>query len=309
MKLATTLVLFVLFAAAAFAQAPLRTTIDKAALEAYLRHMELWIPQVNVTIDDPKPAAYLPGFSEVSIHLAFNGQNKDERYYISADGKNIVKGDAYDLTKNPFQSNLDKLKTEQQPSFGGADAPVQLIVFGDFQCPLCKAEAEIMRGNMVATYGDKVRVYFKDFPLEAIHPWARAASVAGRCVYRQNAGSFWKFHDWIYRDQGLITVDNLNAQVMKWANENGVDAIQMGRCVETKTTDAEVARNLEEGRTLGVDATPTTFLNGRKLVGTMEWGVLQQLIAMELDHQNKLAEAARCCAVTIPTIGGVPSGR
>ena len=304
MKLGTKLAFYALAAAAVFAQAPLKSPVDKAALETYLRHMELWIPQVNVTIDDPKPTAYLPGFSEVNVHLAFNGQVKDEHYYVSSDGKHVVKGDAFDLTKNPFQSNLDRLKTDQQPSFGGAAAPVQLIVFGDFQCPLCKAEAEIMRGNLVQTFGDKVRVFFKDFPLEAIHPWARAASVAGRCVYHQNADSFWKFHDWIYKDQGLITVENLNSQVMKWAGSNGVDAVQLGRCVDTKETDAEVLRNMNEGRGLAVDATPTTFLNGRKLVGTMEWPILQQLVTMELEHQSKLADQARCCEVTIPTVGG-----
>jgi protein-disulfide isomerase len=303
MKLGTKLATFALAAAAVFAQAP-KGAFDKPALEAYLRHMELWIPQVSVTIDDPKPTAYLPGFSEVSVHLTFNGQSKDERYYVSSDGKNIVKGEAYDLTKNPFQANLDKLKTDQQPGYGGPAAPVQLIVFGDFQCPLCKAEAEIMRGNMLKTFGDKVRVYFKDFPLDAIHPWARPASVTGRCVYRQNADLFWNFHDWIYKDQGLITLENLNAQVMKWAGANGVDAVQLGRCVEGKETEAEVARNVEEGRGLGVDATPTTFINGRKLVGTMEWGVLQQLITLELDHQSKLADAARCCEVSIPTVAG-----
>ena len=303
MKLGTKLVIFALAAAAAFAQAP-KPAFDKSALEAYLRHLELWIPQVTVTIDDPLPSAYLPGFSDMNVHLSFNGQTKDEHYYVSTDGKRLIKGDAFDLTKNPFQSVLDKLKTDKQPSYGGAAAPVTLIVFGDFQCPLCKTEAEIMRANLVSTYGDKVRVFFKDFPLESIHPWARAASVAGRCVFQQSSDSFWKFHDWIYRDQGLITVENLNAQVMKWAGSNGVDAIQLGRCVDTKATDAEVARNMAEGRALGLDATPTTFINGRKLVGTMEWPILQQLVAMEIEHQNKLADQARCCEVTIPTVGG-----
>jgi len=305
MKLATRLALFVLAAATLSAQAPVKSPFDKAALEAYLRHMELWIPQVSVTIDDPQPAPYLPGFSDMNVHLSFNGQGKDEHYYVSSDGKRLIKGDAFDLTKNPFQANLDKLKTDSQPSYGGpAGAPVTLIVFGDFQCPLCKGEAEIMRGNLVKTFNDKVRVYFKDLPLESIHPWARAASVTGRCVYRQGADPFWKFHDWIYKDQGLITVENLNAQVMKWAGSNGVDAVQLGRCVETKETDAEVARNMAEARGLGLDATPTTFINGRKLVGAMEWPILQQLITMEIEHQNKLADQARCCEVTIPTIGG-----
>lgn len=284
------LALFALAAATAFAQAPYKTQIDKAAIEQYLRHMELWIPQVGVAIDDPKPAAYLPGFSELTIHLSYNGQGKDEKYLVSSDGKHIVKGEAFDLTKNPFQANLDRLKTAKQPSYGSPTATVEAVVFGDFQCPLCKAEAEIMRGVLVRTFGDKVRVVFKDFPLEAIHPWARAGSIAGRCVYRQGEAAFWAYHDWIYKDQNQITGDNLLAQVQKWAGSNGVDPIQLSRCIEGKETDSEVLANMADGRALGVDATPTTFLNGRKLVGTMQWELLQQLLTMELDRQTQLAK-------------------
>src|SRR5665213_33151 len=72
--------------------------IDKPAIEAYLRHAELWIPQVSVSIDDPKPSAYLPGFSEIEVHLSYQGQTKEEHYLISPNGKNIVKGDVYDIT-------------------------------------------------------------------------------------------------------------------------------------------------------------------------------------------------------------------
>src|SRR5579859_7926892 len=106
MKLATLL----LAALPIFAQAPApKATIDKAALEAYLRHAELWIPQVAVSIDDPKPSAYLPGFSDLTVHLSYNGQSKDEHYYVSQNGKNIIKGEVYDTSKSPFQASLDQI--------------------------------------------------------------------------------------------------------------------------------------------------------------------------------------------------------
>jgi len=278
----------VLFAAAAFAQAPTRQNLfDKVSLEAYLRRLELWIPQVAVQIDDPKPAAYLKGFSEVVVHLSFNGQGKEERYLISNDGSNLVKGEAFDLKRSPFQANLDKIKTADQPSFGGADsAPVTLVVYGDFQCPYCKAEAEVMRKNVVQTFTDKVRVVFKDFPLESIHPWSRAGSIAGRCVYRQDAKKFWSFHDWIYAGQEEVSVENLKEKVTKWAGDNGLDAAQFATCLASKTTDAEVTSNLQEGRSLGINATPTSYLNGFKLEGTVQWEVLQQVINMELTRMG-----------------------
>ncbi|MEP6962082.1 MAG: DsbA family protein [Acidobacteriota bacterium] len=296
-RLFVSAIIAALSATGVFAQAPTaaaaRSALDKPTLEAYLRHMELWIPQVGVAIDDPKPSPYLKGFSEVIVHLSYNGQGKDERYFVSTDGRNIVKGEPYDITKNPFQANLDKIKTDLQPSFGTPAAPVVLVVFADFQCPFCKGEAQILRNNVVQKFGEKVRVYFKDFPLESIHPWARAGSIAGRCVFRQNAQTFWKFHDWIYGIQEEVTPENLSDQVLKWGGENGLDGTQLKTCIDTKATNAEVTRNLEEGRSLGLSATPTTFLNGRKLEGTVEWAVLEQLIGMELNHQVVAKDAAK----------------
>jgi protein-disulfide isomerase len=239
------------------------------------------------------------------VHLSYKGQTKDEHYFISQDGKNLIKGEVYDTTKNPFQSNLDQVKTDLQPSYGAAGAPVVLVVYGDFQCPVCKVEADTMRKNIPKAFPDKVRVYFKDFPLESIHPWARAASDAGRCVFRQDPLAFWKFHDWIYENQDSVTGENLNSKVMDWAKGAGVDSIQLGRCVEGKAADAEVVKNIQEGRSLGLDSTPTTFINGRKLVGNMEWPMLQQLIQMELDYQAKAHDAGeKCCEVKIPTALG-----
>jgi protein-disulfide isomerase len=305
MKLAT----FLLAALPIFAQT--KAAIDKTALEAYLRHAELWIPQVSVTIDDPQPSAYLPGFSELAVHLSYQGQNKDEHYYISQNGKSIVKGEVYDLTKSPFQPAIDHIKLDSQPSYGKSGAPVTIVVYGDFECPVCKVEADVMRKNLVQTFPDKVRVYFKDFPLESIHPWARAASNAGRCIYKQDPQAFWKFHDWIYENQDGVTPDTLNSKVMTWAGTSGIDAIQLGRCVDGKVADKEVAQNMAEARSLGLDATPTLYINGRKFVGALEWPVLQQLITLEIEHAASApkttakAEDAKCeetCVVNIPKI-------
>ncbi len=91
---------------------------------------------------------------------------------------------------------------------------------------------------------------------------------------------------------------------MEWAGQNGVDAVQLGRCVDSKATDAEVTRTQEMGRALGVDGTPTLYLNGRKLMDQYaQWPTLQQFITLEIDHQAKVKEdAEKCCALEIPKI-------
>jgi len=258
--------------------------LDKSTLEAYLRHVELFRGEVTIKIDDPKPSKYLPGFSEVLVHLIYNSVEKDQLYYISADGKTIVKGDVFNLNKQPFQSNLDQLTIADQPSFGPADAPVTIVEFGDFECPDCRMEAPVLRHNLTEAFNGKVRVIFKNFPLESVHPWARAAAIAGRCVYHQDQAAFWKFYDWIYDSQDQITGENLNSKVLAWAAQNSVDAVQLGHCLETKASEPEVDRSIAEGRALGLQGTPTLFINGRKIGGLM-WPDLQMVVQKELDYQ------------------------
>jgi protein-disulfide isomerase len=256
--------------------------LDKATFEKYLRHVELFRGEVAFKIDDPRPSKYLPGFSEVLVHLVFGAIEKDELFYISSDGQTIIRGDVFNLGKSPFQGNLDRLTLTDQPSFGPADAPVTIVEFGDFECPDCRAEAPVLRHDLPEKYSSQVRVFFKNFPLESVHPWSRAAAITGRCVYQQGQPAFWKFYDWIYENQEQITGDNLNSKVSAWAAGNGVDTLKLGQCVDTKATEPEVSRSIAEGHALGIQGTPTLFINGRKIGGLM-WPDLQLVINKELE--------------------------
>src|SRR5579883_3360215 len=99
MKIAATLLLLGSSFAVPYAAAQTKpaSALDKPTLEAYLRYSELWVPQVTVKIDDPKPSATLKDMLEVGVHLSYQGQTKDEMYYVSKDGRNVVKGTAYDI--------------------------------------------------------------------------------------------------------------------------------------------------------------------------------------------------------------------
>jgi protein-disulfide isomerase len=281
--LAALLVLAWLPASSAIAQKKPKSALDKSALEAYLRHVELYRGTVTYKIDDPRPSKDLPGFSEVEVHLSFDGGTKDERYYVSKDGQILVNGDVYRINGNPFQTNLDRLSLADLPSLGPANAPVTIVEFGDLECPDCRMEAPILRQNVAETFASQVRLYFKDFPLESIHPWARVAAIAGRCVYHQDAKAFWDFYDWIYENQQEIEPDNLNSKILAWAGQNGLDARRLGGCIETEASEPEVDRSLAEGRSLGVRGTPTLFINGRK-IGGLAWPDLELVIRKELEY-------------------------
>ena len=268
------------------APATLKSALDKPTLEAYARYLELFQVDVQVKIDDPKPAKNLPGFSEVTVHFTYDGGAKDDVFFISADGQTILRGDVTNINGSPFQANLDTITLAGQPTFGPANAPVTIVEFGDLQCPSCKAEAPVLREDIPKMYGDKVRVVFKDFPLESIHPWARAAAITSRCVLRQSQAAYWKFFDWDYENQEQLNGDNLHAKALEWAGKNGVDPVALGRCLDTKATEPEVNRNIAEARKLGLSGTPSLFINGRK-VGGLPFPVMQQLIDIELKHMGK----------------------
>jgi protein-disulfide isomerase len=280
---AAILLLLVSLGTLGIAQTKAKTALDKATLEAYLRHVELYRSEVTYKIDDPKPSKDLPKFYDVVVHVLYDGGSRDVLYYVSEDGQHIVSGDVYNINKNPFQANLDKVTTADQPTFGPANAPVTIVEFGDLECPDCRMEAPVLRHNVTETFGDKVRVYFKDYPLESIHPWARAAAIDARCVYHQNAQTFWKFYDWIYDNQQEIEPDTLNSKVLAWAGQNGLDAAKLGNCIETKATEPEVNRSIAEGQALGIRGTPTLFINGRK-IGGLQWPDLQLVINNELKY-------------------------
>ncbi len=261
---------------------------DKAAFESTIRYWDLLIPAVEVKVADPAPVKALPGFFDVGVHLSYNGNSKDEEYYLSADGQTVIPGapgsvPAFNLKGNLFQLNLDKIHTDKQPSFGPANAPVTIVEFGDLECPSCKAEAPVLRSLLPMFYADKVRVVFKDYPLESLHPWARAASDAARCVYRQDPQKFWNVYDWFYETQEQITPENLSDKVLEWAGKNGLDTVQLGRCITNKSSDPDVAQNMAEARELNVTGTPTLFINGRKTNG-VEFDTLQHIIQIELDR-------------------------
>jgi protein-disulfide isomerase len=282
-----------------------KTALDKATLEAYVRHLFVWGPQIKVQVGDPKPAP-MPGFRAVTVHASAGNASQEETFYVSEDGQKILRGQVFDVGQNPFKPELEKLHTGSQPGFGTPGAPVVLVVFSDFQCSFCKEEAKMLRQNVLSAYPKQVRVYFKDFPLEMIHPWAKSAAVAGRCVFRQNEAVFWDYHDWIFEKQAEITPENLKQKVLEWAAGKELDALRLGRCMDARETEAEVDKNAAEARALAVNSTPTLFVNGRRVTGRTDWNALRQIIDYEIEYQRTAKNAGEDCGCEISLPSAFP---
>jgi protein-disulfide isomerase len=286
-----------------------KSALDKAVLEAWARHLLVMDAHITVTISDPRPSP-VPGFVEETVHASLGDRVQDFVFYISKDGSSILQGTLWDVALNPFKKDLDKLNTSFQPSMGTPGATVVLVEFSDFECPYCKEEAKMLRDNLLAAYPKQVRLYFKEFPLVSIHPWAKPAAIAGRCVYQQAAATFWDYHDWIYAHQSEITAANLKEKVMEWSKTaKDIDALQLNACIDGKATEAAIDKNIADAQALEIGGTPTLFVNGRRIPNAVDWPTLRNIIDYEIEYQKTARNAGEDCGcdTTLPLPGAAPT--
>lgn len=270
-------------------------------MEAYVRHMFVMDKKITVQVSDPKPSPFA-GYLQVTVSASLGQAHQDFPFLVSKDGAKIVQGNFtfFDVNQNPFNDELAKLKTDGAPSTGTSGAPVVIVEFSDFECPYCKNEAEVLRKNLLAAYPKDVHFYYKQFPLDSLHPWAHTAALASRCVYRQNADAFWAYHDWIFDKQSDITPDNVKAKIIEWAkSQKNLDSAQLGSCMDSKATTAEVDKDIADGHALKVDSTPTLFINGRRVASAVDWPTLRSIIDYEIDYQKTAKNAGEDCGCTV----------
>jgi protein-disulfide isomerase len=276
--------------------------IDKQKLEAYVRYAEGFSPEVKISIDDPAPSPFT-GYYRVLVHLTAGTHKLDRLYYATQNGEQLINGNIWKLNESPFLDTLEHLPADG-PSLGPANAKVTVVVFSDFQCPYCRELAKTLHDNIPQKYPTDVRIVFKDFPIDSIHKWARAASEAAHCLGSQKPGAFWAFHDWVFEHQQEVNETNLRDHVLTLAKQQNVDVAQVSSCMANHATAQEVNQNQQIGAALQISQTPTTFVNGRMLSGAVPWQTLDNVIKMEVNHSKEVAtsSAEKCCEVSIPTV-------
>jgi protein-disulfide isomerase len=161
------------------------------------------------------------------------------------------------------------------PATGPASAPVTLIEFSDFQCPFCQRVEPTLK-ELRTKYGDKLRIVWKDFPLTQIHPQAFKAGEAGHCAGDQ--GKYWEFHDRLFANQQAL----MPADLKKHAADLGLDAASFGTCLDSSKYGERVRDGVALGDRLGVNSTPTIFINGRRFSGAQPLDVFVAAIDEEL---------------------------
>jgi protein-disulfide isomerase len=252
-------------------------------IEAYLRHLYAFGADVRLSVGPPKESP-VEGLLETTIDVLIGEDKQSATFYVSKDGKYLFRGELSDLSKDPLAENRARIDFTDAPTLGDATASVTLVEYSDFQCPVCKNLHDVVRG-LLPNYVGKVRVVFKDFPLEQLHPWARTAAIAGRCAYQQNPQAFWKMYDLIYDNQEVISPANAWTNMADYAGRSGLNVDSFKTCMASPEPGAAIDASKANGARLEVSSTPTVFINGRRLVGA-DHRLLEQYINYELAQQK-----------------------
>jgi len=170
------------------------------------------------------------------------------------------------------------VSTAGRPARGGANAPVTIIEFSDYECPFCKRAAEAVDKVMTA-YGDKVRLVHRDYPLP-MHQNARPAAEAAHCANAQ--GKFWPYNARLFASPDLST-----EKLQSMATEVGLDRPKFDECLTKATFKADVDKDMADGNAAGVTGTPAFFINGRMLSGAQPFEKFKEVIDEELARTKK----------------------
>ncbi|MDO8508680.1 MAG: DsbA family protein [Nanoarchaeota archaeon] len=219
--------------------------------------------------------------------VTLNYQGEEVPIYVSLDGKFLV-SDVIPLDKGLSldpNSNINKeVDAGDSPVKGKAEASVTIIEFSDYQCPFCQKFYETSLPEIEEEYikTGKVKLVYKDFPLNSIHPEAQKAAESAHCVREQKGDEgYFKMHDKLFENQQSLSVENYK----KWARSLGVVGAKFDKCIDEGVYSTLVKEDLEYGESLGVSGTPAFFINGKMISGAQPFDVFKQAIDSVLEEQ------------------------
>jgi protein-disulfide isomerase len=259
------------------------------SIEAFLRGYYALGPEIKITVAAPTEFGS-SGILEYPVEVKTPESTEKIKMYMTKDGRYLIRGEINDLTTDPLADTVKKIQTANSPVLGNPNAPITLVEYSDFECPVCRNLHDSLRG-LLPNY-PQVKVIFKDYPLDTIHPWARTAALAGRCVYQQDPKAFWKMYDAIYDNQDVISASNVYDKVMDYASKAGLNQEVLKACMSAPETTQAIDASIANGNLLEVRSTPTVFVNGRRIVGA-DARTVQQYLDYEVAQLKAGAAATK----------------
>jgi protein-disulfide isomerase len=247
-------------------------------------------PYVDITTGERKPSTEFPGYDDLTVKLSFRGQTQTRQLLLSKDNKTLFSVVKMDLARDPQAEVMAKINLAGRPVRGNANAKLTVVVYDDFQCPYCSKMHQTLN-DVLKSYGDRIKIVYKDFPLVEIHPWAERAALDSGCLARQSSAAYWEFADYVHANPQQIKGDQRALQgqlaevdriTMDIGKRNATDAMALKLCVDNQATKSDLSASEKEAAEVGVEATPVVFIDGMKLDGAVPEEELRLVLDKEL---------------------------
>ena len=237
---------------------------SEATMNSFLKQMFGWNSDLTWKVVEIKPSE-AAGITEVVVVFSTPKGQQVTRVYVTADRTHAFTGEIVPFGADPFATTREVLKGANGPSHGAQNPAVTIVEFGDLECPACmRAQPDV---NKLMEDEPKARLVFQNFPLETIHKWAMLGAKYIDCLGRQNNDAAWKFISTGYAHQSEINEENAASMLKGYVKDSGGDPEAVAACAAKPETEKRVREFLAIGEKLGVNSTPTFFINGRRILG------------------------------------------
>ena len=185
-------------------------------------------------------------------------------FYVYASVREAKKNSGVKLSGQTYQA-----ADSDSYWLGAAKAPITIVEFGDFACPVCEQSFPTIR-ELSLKYKNDIKFIWRDYPV--VQEYSALLALAGRCAGEQ--GLFWPMHDKLFQNQGVSTAGQLSTL----ANQIGADLARFNDCLNKQKYLAQIQEDLTDGQTFGNSGTPTFFINGYKVEGNIPYETFTKII-------------------------------
>lgn len=249
--------------------------------------------ELKILVGSTSPSPDFPNYDSVIVTIDNGEKKQDLKFLISKDRSSLIRINKFDLTKDPFAETMSKIDLNGRPTRGAKASKVVVVNFDDFECPFCSRMHQTLFPEILKEYGDRITFIYKDYPLAEIHPWAIHAAVDANCLAAQNTDAYWDFADYIHSNQHEVNnektpgarLEALDKLTMLQGQKHSVDVVKLQSCIKAQDESA-VKASMKEAEAVGVEATPTLFVNGEKIDGAVPPSELRAALDRALKDAN-----------------------
>jgi protein-disulfide isomerase len=250
-------------------------------------------PEFKVIVGSISPSTDFPNFDSVIVTVDGGDRKQDLSFVISKDRSSMMRLTKLDLNKDPYADTMSKINVNGRPTRGVKNSKVVVVNFDDFECPFCSRMHSELFPEILKEYGDRITFVYKDYPLVEIHPWATHAAVDANCLAAQNGDAYWDFADYIHANQHEVgnektpaaRFDALDRLTILQGQKHSLDVVKLQSCVKAQD-DSAIKASMKEAEAIGVEATPTLFVNGEKIDGAVPPSELRAALDRALKDAN-----------------------